>query len=101
MTIYSCVFREEASKDFTEAFVWYEQQQNELGQSFQRKVYSKLEKICNNPFHYKRSYKHFHEAAVDKFPFVIVYLVDEKLKLITVFAIFHTSRNPKRKFKRE
>lgn len=98
---YSLIFKDEALKEFAEAFAWYEEQQNGLGLSFRKKTYQKLENICNNPLHYKRSYNQFHEAIVDKFPFVIVYLIDERLQSITVFAVFHTSRNPKKKFKRK
>jgi len=99
--VYPFIFREEALKEFTEAFVWYEQQRDGLGQSFRINVFNKLEKICKEPFHYKRSQDPFHEALVDKFPFLIIYTIDEELPVIMVFAIFHTSRNPKKKFKRK
>jgi len=97
---YSFILKREASKEFSDGFVWYEEQQEGLGELFNVTVEEKLKKICNNPFHYKISYKKFHEALIDKFPFLIVYFVDEKNKLIVVTGIFHTSRNPKKKFKR-
>ena len=92
--------KREASIEFVDAFVWYEEQQQGLGESFIVVVESKLTQICNNPFQYKISNKKFHEAVTDKFPFLIIYFVDEKNKLVIVTAIFHTSRNPKNKFKR-
>jgi plasmid stabilization system protein ParE len=97
---YSYRLKREASIEFADAFVWYEEQQEGLGELFNISVDGKLRQICNNPFHYKISYKRFHEVLTDKFPFLIVYFVDEKNKLIIVTAIFHTSRNPKNKFKR-
>ena len=97
---YSFTLKQEASKEFADAFVWYEEQQEGLGESLIIAIESKLRKICNNPFHYKISYKQFHEALTDRFPFLIVYFIDEKNNLIVVTAIFHTSRNPKKKFKR-
>jgi plasmid stabilization system protein ParE len=97
---YSYRLRREASIEFADAFVWYEEQQEGLGESFIVAVESKLTQICDNPFHNKISNKKFHEALTDKFPFLIVYFVDEKNKLVIVTAIFHTSRNPKNKFKR-
>ncbi|WP_295668046.1 type II toxin-antitoxin system RelE/ParE family toxin [uncultured Mucilaginibacter sp.] len=97
---YSFILKREASLEFSDAYVWYEEQQEGLGEFFNAMVEEKLKKICKNPFHYKISYKKFHEALTDKFPFLIVYFIDEQNKLIVVTAIFHTSRNPKKKFKR-
>lgn len=97
---YSFVLRDEAVREYTEAFIWYEEQQDGLGDLFKLIFQNKLKSICNNPLHYKKSYKSYHEALTDKFPFLIVYTVDEKAKVVTVIAIFHTSRNPKRKFRK-
>jgi len=96
---YSYLLRSIASLEFIDAFVWYEEQQDGLGEIFNAAVTHKLRQICNNPFHYKKSYRNFHEALTEKFPFLIVYLVDEKSQLIIVIAIFHTSRSPRGKFK--
>jgi plasmid stabilization system protein ParE len=97
---YSFIINDEAIKELTEAFLWYEEQQSGLGKEFRAEVFIKLGKICNDPFHYKISYKKFHEALTERFPFLIVYFVDEKNRLVIVTAIFHTSRNPRSKFKR-
>ncbi len=97
---YSFIINEEAIDELKEAFLWYEEQQSGLGKEFRTEVYNKLSKVCNNPFHYKIPSKKFHEALIKRFPFLIVYFVDEKNELIIVTAIFHTSRNPKSKFKR-
>ncbi|WP_310558233.1 type II toxin-antitoxin system RelE/ParE family toxin [Flavobacterium sp.] len=31
---------------------------------------------------------------IEKFPFLIHYQINENLNIVTVFAVFHTSRNP-------
>jgi len=97
---YPFIINEEAIKELTEAFLWYEEQQSGLGKEFRTEVHNKLDKVCHNPLHYKISYKNFHEALIERFPFLIVYFIDEKNKLIIVTAIFHTSRNPRNKYKR-
>ena len=98
---YSYELRQEAAAEFTNAYVWYEEQQYELGDKFIAAFYRKLDKICQNPYHYKSTYKKYHEALTDKFPFLIVYQVIEEERKVIVMAIFHTSRNPKKKFKRK
>ena len=97
---YSFELREEATREFADAYVWYEEQQEGLGLLFKRSVDDKLKQICSNPLHYKAAYKRFHQSLTDKFSFLIVYTINEKNKLITVFAIFHTSRNPRKKFRK-
>jgi plasmid stabilization system protein ParE len=97
---YSLVIREQAGEEFADAYSWYEEQQYGLGDLFEIKVKNKLTKICSQPFHYKDAYKKFHEALTDVFLFLIVYTIDEEEKQIVVIAIFHASRNPKKKFRK-
>ena len=97
---YSFEIRQEAIKEFTHAYLWYEEQQTGLGNLFKTKLYDKLYQICRNPFHYKVSYKKFHEALTDTFPFLIIYYIEEKKEKIIILAVFHTSRKPKNKFKK-
>jgi plasmid stabilization system protein ParE len=97
---YSFELRQEATKEFSDAFVWYEEQQAGLGKLFETKVLDKLNQICNNPFHYKVLYKKYHQALIETFPFLIIYTVSETDRLIIVMAIFHTSRNPKKKLRK-
>lgn len=96
---YSLLIREEANNEFAEAYVWYEQQQVNLGERFAETLKAKFADIQNNPYHYQKIYKEFRHAKTDKFPFVIIYLVNKSAKEIIVTAIFHTSRNPKAKFR--
>jgi len=34
-------------------------------------------------------------VLVEKFPFLIHYIIDEDSRVVNVYAIIHTSRNPK------
>ena len=97
--LYSLKLRDKASEEIMEAFLWYEEQQEGLGEKFKAKIHDKLVRICQNPLHYKNSYRKFREALTDVFPFLIVYYIDEVQNSVIVIAIFHTSRNPKYKYK--
>ncbi|HEY8928249.1 MAG TPA: type II toxin-antitoxin system RelE/ParE family toxin [Mucilaginibacter sp.] len=97
---YTFILKDEAVIDFSDAYAWYEEQKEGLGGEFRAEVFRKLQLICNNPLHYKKSYKNFHEALTDRFPFLIVYTIDVTSSKIIVMAIFHTSRNPKKKFRK-
>lgn len=97
---YKLLVTAKAAYEFKKAYVWYEEQQEGLGGKLEAAVNDKLKKICKNPYHYNKTYKNFQEALIDKFPFIIVYIIKEKKKEILIMAIFHTSRNPKAKHKK-
>ena len=97
--LYKLQLRDHATRELKEVYAWYEEQQTGLGEEFAKEIHEKLKKITNNPQHYKNTYKNYREALVDRFPFLIVYIVAESAKEILIIAIFHTSRNPKIKYK--
>jgi len=80
-----------------DAYDWYEEQKIGLGDLFLAELsrcYSKLEK---NPLHYQKLKNNYRHLVLDKFPYVLVFEIigDE----VIIFAVFHTARNPKLKFK--
>jgi hypothetical protein len=98
---YSFDLRQEAVLELLNSVIWYEEQQEDLGKRFRDAFNAKLEQICKAPHLYKKAYKNFHEALTDTFPFLVVYYIDEKQHKVIVISIFHTSRNPKKKFRRK
>lgn len=98
-SLYQSEFRDKASLQFEEAYSWYEEKREGLGEEFASEVDIKLSKIVNGPYHYKKISPTLHEAVIDRFPFVILFNVKEKQKKIVIAAIFHTSRNPKKKYR--
>lgn len=97
---YDLKIRDQAALEFKEAYVWYEEQKAGLGEEFGVAINGTIAKILNHPYHYKKSYKNYHEVVVNRFPFLIVYAVKEQEMEIIIIAIFHTSRNPKGKYRR-
>ena len=82
-----------------EAYNWYEEQKTGLGELFLAELsrcYSRLEK---NPLHYQKIKKNYRHLVLDKFPYVLIFEIIEDE--IIIFAVFHTARNPKSKFKRK
>jgi mRNA-degrading endonuclease RelE of RelBE toxin-antitoxin system len=80
-----------------EAYDWYEQQSKGLGEIFLSELNTCYKKIEAQPAFYSKAKKNFRQLRLKRFPYVVVY---EILKSeVVVFAVFHTSRNPKYKFK--
>ncbi|HEY9003867.1 MAG TPA: type II toxin-antitoxin system RelE/ParE family toxin [Mucilaginibacter sp.] len=97
---YSFDLRQEAVMELLNSVIWYEEQQEGLGKRFRAAFQCRLEQICNDPHLYKKVHRNFHEALTDTFPFLIVYYIDDEQQKVIVISIFHTSRNPKKKFKK-
>lgn len=94
---HSLIIRERAVSEIEKAFEYYEMQKSGLGDRYLATLHANLEYIVNHPKHVKVVRKSFRQALMDVFPFVIIYKIDKKY--IVVFSVFHTSRNPKQKYK--
>jgi hypothetical protein len=80
-----------------EAFDWYELQKTGLGEEFLDELDKLYHKLETHPEYFGKVKRSFRQAALKRFPFVIVF---EIIKTeVVVFAVFHTSRNPRYKFK--
>jgi hypothetical protein len=89
---------DEAKEDAALGVKWYDEQKEGLGDLFIEYLDNTLEKIGNYPTTYKKIYRQVRQAAMQKFPYVILFKIVDKV--ITVHCIFHTSQNPKKKIKK-
>jgi len=97
---YTLVFNSEAEKEFSAAYHWYEEQLTGLGERFQQETDQQIQKILANPGTYHLSKGNYRESLVSHFPFTVVYAIDKRKKTIYISSIFHTSRNPKGKYRK-
>lgn len=95
MTKYKIKIEPEALKDIQEATDWYNEQLQGLGSRFQKQVIVQINSLKSNPSGYAIRYAEVRCMVIKKFPFMVHFTTDENRKLVEVFAIFHTSRNPK------
>lgn len=95
---YSISISAKASKELEESWLWYEQRKEKLGDRFIQVVRNKLVDVSKNPEIYPLKNKNYREAVLSVFPFVIVFKINQGKKLVKIDSVFHTSRNPKRKY---
>ena len=90
-----------AQKNIIDAYKWYENQQQGLGDKFANAVVQKIKTITNNPLaNSSKSNIDFREAFIKTFPFIIVYKVYELKREIFISSIHHASKHPRRKFRK-
>ena len=97
---YQLVFHPEADKEYMEAYQWYEKEQKGLGARFERMVGLHIQQISDAPENYHYSKVPYREVSTEGFPYVIVYKINKRKKLIFISAIYHTKRNPKYKYRK-
>lgn len=89
---YSLLISDEANADILDAFLWYESARAGLGMDFELCLEAEFNRIIRNPRQYQTQYKKIRVAYINRFPYGIHFLVENKF--IKVIAVFHTSRDP-------
>lgn len=97
--MFALSFIEEASKEFKEASLWYEEQSDGLGDRFIDTIQRKLQLIQQFPERYPKRKNNFREAIVKTFPYIIIYIFYKNEGMVVINTIFHASRNPRKKHK--
>lgn len=89
---YRVIVRPEAEDDLMEAYSWYEDKRIGLGYDFLLQVDAGLNFIARNPAIHPIEYKGTRKHLVKRFPYKIIYLLENER--ITVLAVIHGKRSP-------
>lgn len=92
MIEYSILFGHHAEEDAIIANEWYKQHNEELADSFKRRLNSKIESLKKNPLTPSFNSKKYRSARIKPFPYNIIFKI--KRTQIHIVAIFHHARNP-------
>jgi mRNA-degrading endonuclease RelE of RelBE toxin-antitoxin system len=95
MNTYKLKIDEEALQDIQNATDWYNEQLQGLGARFQKQVKTQINSLKKNAPLFSKRYADVRCMFIKKFPFMVHYTLDSNLFLVEVFAVIHTSRNPK------
>ena len=82
----------EAELDIAEAYVWYEGRRAGLGEEFLTSVDACLESIRRGPEMYPVVHEGYRRSLIRRFPYAVFYEPSEAM--VTIYAVFHTSRDP-------
>ncbi len=96
---YLIAYQQRAIAEYEAAALWYKGRSIQAAENFEIAVNKKINILRLNPTRQKKAYKEFREIKLDKYPFNIIYLVDEIKMKIIISSIYHHKRNPKKKYK--
>lgn len=90
---YEVLIRPEAEADIGEAYHWYEEQNEGLGEEFLRAIDACLAAVQRVPMAYSPIHKHVRRALLRRFPYGLFYFIEADR--IIILGCFHVRRNPK------
>lgn len=95
---YTYIFEPRALTELIEAVSWYRERNKTVAENFIAATKNRIEAICTDPLRYRNTYKYFRETSLKKYPYCIVYFVDEQSAIVIITSIYHHKRNPKKKY---
>ena len=95
---YDVVFLDSANIDIAKAYKYYGEIGENLIDKFEEDLNKSITEIKKNPKHYRKVKRETRQLLMTVFSYVVVYqVVGDK---IVIARVFHTSRNPKSKYKK-
>lgn len=98
--MFKLILKERAIYEIKTSYIYYETESGGLGGEFEKVLNRYFDILETKPLQFRKSYHNFREIVVKEFPFLIIYMVSELRMEVVVYSIFHTSRNPNKKFKK-
>ena len=95
---YSLTYHDKVEADIEDAYQWYEGKQEGLGERFFTELAVCCAQVKEHPEYYSKIGKSLRKVLLDRFPYIVTFEIIGST--IFVYAVFHTSRNPKEIAKR-
>ena len=84
--------------EYREAVEWYAERSLPAAENFVTAITNSIEAICKMPYRSRNIYANFREVSLKRFPYYIVYMIDDSHKIIIITSIYHHKRNPATKY---
>ncbi len=98
--MYQITYREIASEEYADAIKWYEDRSRAAAEGFIKAIDNRLDSISSNPRKYKNLFRNYHEVSTNRYPFTIVYFIEEKIQRVVIVAVYHHKRSPRKKYRK-
>ena len=92
------ILTDRAIDDINIAKKWYNEQQINLGFKFAEYIFKCLESISSNPGGFPSKYKYTREMVIRKYPYIIIYSIEEDK--IFILRVFPGKKSPNTKYRR-
>lgn len=86
------VIAPEAALDISDAYGWYESHRPGLGEEFLGCIDACIQRLQRTPRMFPKVHEDYRRALVRRFPYAVFY--ESTDTMVTVYCVFHTSRDP-------
>jgi len=86
------VVAEEAERDITQSFLWYQQRSPAAAEAFRREVVDAIDRIARAPRNWRVDDEGNRRLVLHRFPFTIVYEVTRDA--VHILAVAHHKKRP-------
>ena len=93
--VFKIIIKDDAELELMEAIDYYNAINENLSKEFVKLFFDSLTSISQNPFLYQKVYKNIRQCVMLKFPYILYYTVNGQTEEVAIYAVYHTSRNPK------
>jgi plasmid stabilization system protein ParE len=97
---YRHIYDPAALLEYKDAATWYSERSETAAFNFVKEVKETIAGISKEPLRYRNTYKKFRETSLKKFPYSVIYLIDEDNKKIIIVSVYHHKRNPRKKYRK-
>lgn len=81
-------------EEYEDAMLWYRSEQ--AAENFVLAVQSQLDVLRKAPDRYRKTYRDFREAPIKKYPYSIVYFIEETGKSVIITSVYNNKRNSRK-----
>ena len=89
-----------AQQEYEASLKWYLERSNRAAENFSLAVEYAFNLICEHPLRWRNEYTNYYELGLKKYPFTIIYTIEENKKLVLIIAVYHQKRKPGRKYRK-
>jgi len=88
------ILASKAQSDIREAYVWYEEKAEGLGDEFLNCLDAAFSLVAASPHIYPVRFNIFRRILIQRFPYAVYFISDDRM--IRIYYVFHTSQNPEK-----
>lgn len=97
MPKFTVIIEDDAKIDIADSYDWYSRISDTISNNFLNEIKKCIGYLEINPLQFRLAYKDFRQVPLKKYPFVILYKLDNTT--VKIYRVFPTRKNPKKKFR--
>ena len=93
--IYTISFTAAAANDLRQIQSWYNKESDLLAERFFEALDAALSQVAKNPHRFMLLEEDVRRALMKRFPYKIVFTINEAMNRVNVIAVIHNARHPR------